>query len=283
MRFDWYSATILAQPEHLIEGVRQGMMGVVEKVENTKGVSNYENSVILSDAMGERICAVLHGGSNGAPHIRASGIYSPDVASILRKQWPGHAVSRADVAIDFDGPGCWSKLFRVCRDIADESGLKWVTVGDFRENRDELSGRSVYVGSRQSAVMVRLYEKGKEITSKLHVGEASVSLDWCRLEIEVKPQAKPVRILASEWSPNQFWGCSSWSRSLAQRAANEEVTRIMMTVRKETDERRAIRHMAFQYDKSMEAVSKELGSDEALFEYIQQVRREMKTIPRQAA
>ena len=276
MRFDWYAATIPARPEILVEGIREGVAEVVtvDRVERTKGTNNYEHADTLFDFTDQRICAVLHGGSNGAPHVRSSGHYSPTVAQVLRTRWPGHALSRADVAIDFDGPGCWPKLFRVCEDVARDRGLKWATYGDFREDRDPMSGRTVYVGSRQSAVMTRLYEKGLKELSTVRVGDPPISLDWCRLEVEVKPQQRAARVAASQWAPHQFWGCSTWSRSLLKRAIGADVERITMSIHKETDAVRAIRHMAMQYRQAMETVIADKGGDAAFMNLVRAIWRE---------
>jgi DNA relaxase NicK len=275
VRFDWYSATVRERPEVIIAGLREDLSGWVTEVERRKGSNNYEASDVGLDYFGGSIFSVLHGGPNGAPHVRASGAGSPVVADVLRRRWPQHAVSRVDVAVDFDGEGCWDKLFAVCADVARERGLKWTTYGDFREDRDVMAGRTVYIGSRQSPVMVRLYEKGKQMLPSVRVGEKLPSLNWCRLEVEVKPPQREARLAAAIRPAEQFWGCSSWSRKLLHRACGTDVERVTMTVRRETDARRAIRHLAMQYRQSIETViAEEGGDDEALMRLIREVWRE---------
>jgi DNA relaxase NicK len=271
VKFDCYSATFPVRPELLVQGISGAFPRACIRVERGKSQLRYEKADFLFDGLDELVCGVHHGGSNGPPHVRVQGFYSPDVATVLRGLWPDHSVSRADVALDFDSPGTWDTLARVCDRVAREYGLKWQTVGDFREDRDQLSGRTIYVGSRQSPVFIRLYEKGKKALSELRVGDPSPSLDWCRLELEIKPKRRPIKSAASKWQPQQFWGLSKWSKKMLHSACGVEVERIMMTARKETDARRAVKHMAVQYRPAMEAVIIEEGGDEAFMRLIRSI------------
>lgn len=278
MKFDCYSATIAVRPELLVDGILGCFPHAGLRVERGKSPLHYASADVLFDPLDRMVCGVHHGGHNGIPHVRVQGYYSSEVASVLRGLWPDHSVSRADVALDFDSPGCWDRLAAVCGVVAREGKLKWTTIGDFREDRDILSGRTIYVGSRQSPVFIRLYEKGKKALSERRVGDDAISLDWVRLEIEVKPPHRPTKLAAAKWEPNQFWGCSVHSRKLLHRATGVDVERIMMTERKETDARRAIRNMAVQYRSSMEAVIIEEGGDEAFMHFVRSIWAEQDNI-----
>jgi DNA relaxase NicK len=271
VRFDAYSATLRVHPRALVQGVIDAFPTCGIRVDRRKSALHYEAADVLLDALDEQVCSVHHGGTNGAPHVRVQGFYSPQMADVLRRLWPEHTVSRVDVAIDFDGADCWDKLASVCERVARDGGLKWTTVGDFREDRDQMAGRTIYVGSRQSPVFVRLYEKGKQMLPFHRVGDPPLSLDWCRLEVEVKPKDRAMKVAASRWQPEQFWGCSSWSRKLLHSACGVDVERITMTARKETDARRAVRNMAMQYRSAMETVIAEEGNDEAFMLFIRNI------------
>lgn len=271
MKFDAYSGTFPIRPELLVQGISDAFSTGGIRVDRRKSALHYAAADVLLDGLDEQVCSVHHGGPNGAPHVRVQGFYSSQVVDVLRGLWPSHSVSRVDVAIDFDGPGCWDKLAAVCDRIARDGGLTWNTYGDFREDRDKMKGRTIYVGSRQSPLFVRLYEKGKEMLPKHRVGDPFPSLDWCRLEVEVKPKSRPMKFAASRWRPEQFWGCSSWTRNLLHSASGVDVERIIMSARKETDARRAIKSMAGQYRSAMEAVIAEEGSDEAFMELIRSI------------
>lgn len=275
MQLDWYSATVPAYPERVIERLTVALAGTVSiaTVERRAGTVGYATEDRLLDGIGQRVCGVLHGGHNAMPHVRASGHYSPAVASALRLCFPGHSVSRADVAADFDGPDTWEKLRGACEALATERGLRWLVYGDDRPEgvRDDGQGRSAYVGSRSSAVMTRLYEKGKKEAANGWIGDQAPSLDWCRLEIEVKPPNREARAVAATLEPAAFWGCSPWTRELLSRVLGLDVMRVSMTVRKETDARRSLRHMALQYRAAMEAlISEEGGDDAALMRFVRE-------------
>jgi DNA relaxase NicK len=271
VRFDAYSATFRVHPALLVQRISDAFPLAGVHVDRRKSALHYDAADVLLDCFDEQVCSVHHGGSNGAPHVRVQGFYSPQVVDVLRSSCGDHSVSRVDVAIDFDGPECWNMLAAVCGRVARDSGLKWTTIGDFREDRDELAGRTIYVGSRQSPCFVRLYEKGKQMLPLHRVGDPPLSLDWCRLEIEVKPPNRVMKFAASTWRPEQFWGCSSWSKKLLHSACDVDVERITMTARKETDARRAIRNMAMQYRSAMEAVIIEEGGDEAFMALLHKI------------
>ena len=275
MKFDCYSATFPVRPDLLVEGILSGFPDAGLRVERGKSALRYAAADLLFDPMDQMVCGVHHGGQNGNPHVRVQGWYSPKVVGVVRGLWPDHSVSRADVALDFDSPGCWDRIAAVCDLVAREGKLKWSTVGDFREDRDVLSGRTIYVGSRQSPVYIRVYEKGKQMLAQHRVGDAAISLDWVRVEIEVKPPHRPFKLAAASWEPPAFWGCSVHSRKLLHRVSGVEVERIMMTERKETDARRAVRNMLKQYRGSMEAVIVEVGGDAAFMRFARSIWAEL--------
>jgi hypothetical protein len=130
--------------------------------------------------------------------------------------------------------------------------------------------------ARQSRVLVRCYEKGKQLLAQRRVGEATPSLDHCRLEVEVKPPNKAAKMLGSKLSPVEFLGCSAGSCEILSRASALDVERVCMTAPKESDPRRAIRHMEVQYRLSMETViAEEMGDDSGLFRFIRGVWKGM--------
>lgn len=269
MRFDWYGATVQAFPEAVLGVLRSDLSQVYLREDRRSGRNNYKWADTFLDPFGDEVCALLHGGSNPYPHVQARGEHSPIVSDVLRRAYPGyHRVTRADCAIDFDGPGCWDRLFALLQAFASEMGLKWRTIGDFRLDRDPSSGRTAYVGSRESTVTVRLYEKG--LKENQEAGEAVYSSDWCRLEVEVKPPKLEGRLKLAKLSPLELWGCSLWSCKLLSRVNGLDVERTTMSVRKEPDHVRAIKHMLLQYGPALRLLYADLGSDEALGSFIRQ-------------
>ena len=277
MRFDYYSASVPRIPEVVFDALKTGLSDVVSDIQQEpKGMLNYERAHSFLSPSGERVCMLLSGGSNGAPHIRASGMYSERVAGLIRASWRDHRVSRLDVAEDFDGPGTWHRLESLCLNVARGAGLKVTQYGDFRKDRDESSGRTWYFGSRQSLAMVRLYEKGKQMDAKARYGEPPVSPDWCRLELELKPQNRDAKERAARLEPSQCWGVSHWTRKLSQRVLAADVERVRMTMERETDDVRALRHMIEQYGAVMDRVASQMGGEDALQDFMQRMRRSLR-------
>lgn len=272
-RFDYYSATVPASAASALDLMAKNLPFRGMKIDQQKGMNSFKHAEVISDGRGERICAILHGGVNPLPHVTASGVYSPDVAQAIRTAWPEHTVSRLDVAVDFDGKGAWEKLYRVCDDAARSSRLKWATLGDFRPDGDSRDGRTVYVGSRQSPVMVRLYEKGKQLASSVQMPGEMPSLDWVRLEIEVKPPNRAAKMRAASLSPEQSWGCAPWARDILRSATGTGVERVNMQIKRLTDEERAFFHMARQYRSVIEGMIRKEGSPEAVMRLMQDVWR----------
>lgn len=267
MRFDAYATTLQIVPEKLVDQLLENLPYSGLNLTREKGKNNYQHADVITDGMGEKVCMVLHGGNGGKPHLRAQGVYSPDIATICRSLWPGHSVTRADVAIDFDGEDAFLKLHRLLDGQAARRGLKVDMKGDWRPNRDPLAGRTFYLGARSSVMFMRLYEKGLHERSKYQNSDQVISLDWTRLEIEVKPQSPEARFRASRLQPADFWGVSAWSRDILRLAMGLDVERVNMNLRPESEDETALKHMIRQYRSALMRESARNGESEMqLFE-----------------
>lgn len=264
MRFDAYNSTTGVSPEKVLSAMLENIPYEGVNPTREKGQLGYEFADIITDGMNQKIVTVLHGGNGGKTHVRAQGVYSPDVATIMRGIFPDHLPSRVDVAVDFDGTDAFQKLYRICFRKGRERGLKLKKVSDPRHKgeRDPLSGTTLYVGSRQSVAMVRCYEKGKEMLSKNPDLEHQVSLDLSRLEIEVKPQNEPARRQAAKMAPEDFWGVSTWSRDILREAMGLDVERVNMNLRPESEDETALKHMIRQYRSALMRESARAGITE---------------------
>lgn len=107
--------------------------------------------------------------------LRQAGYSQVDILSDAVSM--GANFTRIDYAVDlFDTGGkpedvleCW----RCDQVMTVAKALSQVT----KENRKGLTGATVYVGSRQSERLIRVYDKGKQAKTKL---------DWIRVELEAK-------------------------------------------------------------------------------------------------
>lgn len=262
MRFDSYCVTLPIVPEKLVDDLLEQLPYSGLDLIREKGKNNYQHADVIKDGRGETVCMVLHGGNGGKPHLRSQGVYSPDIATIVRGFWPDHPVTRADVAIDFDGQDAFRKLHAMLDGQAERRGLKVDMVGDWRTNRDPLSGRTYYLGSRTSTVFMRLYEKGLQQLAKYKNSDQPVSVDWTRLEIEVKPQNPKSRYRAAHLQPVEFWGVTTWSRDILRMACSLDVERVNMNLKRESEALTASKHMVSQYRQTLMRASAESGETE---------------------
>lgn len=251
MRFDHYSATIHADLDEVLEALQAGGSASVRRSRGMYGFA--ESAEIVVD--GTTVARVLHGGKNPRPHVLGQGSTSAPLADLLRRRFPDrHAVSRMDAAEDFDGPGTWSRLYEPLLALALDRGLAIDQAGDWHRGRD---GRTFYVGSPRSAVRVRLYEKGLE--QRVKGLDPAASADWCRLEIQVRPEGES-RWIAAAGSPEDAYGYSEWTRDLAARVLGLDVARVHVKDERPRDDERALRAVAAQYAAVFQREAERLGS-----------------------
>ncbi len=239
-RFDWYRATVPAHPQLILEAVRKladGPLGV----EEGKGRFNYHHALTVTSGS-DRVATILHGGSNGHPNVEASGERAPALAALLRAMGP-HRVTRCDVAIDLYGHQAFADTEQLAMVIAKDTGLQ---VRKVASPLDRTAGETVYIGSRKSALFVRIYEKGK--ADRRVYGDVGVDAlePWVRCELEVKPQ-KDMKALAASMEPEAFWGCSEWTARLAQEAFAMSPDPIPFHPRRTASDDRAFAFMCAQY------------------------------------
>lgn len=253
MRFDWYQATVRDDERTVLDVLSAGLGGEVKRA---KGMHGYERGYVI-EAGGSSVARVLAGGRNGWPNVAASGDDTDAFVPIVRGAWPGeHRVTRMDASEDFDGPGTWARLYGEAIALADDRKLRIDQAGDW--HRREF-GRTLYLGSRKSAVLARLYEKGKQLKELAIDGGADISADLCRLELQVRPE-KLARERAAVAAPEEAWGYADWSKELARRVFALDVERVHIRERREPDLERALHYMVKQYGSKMEQLMKREGT-----------------------
>lgn len=263
MRFDWYSATVPAGPDDVLGAMLSAWD--LSSVKEIRPKHGYERGAQIH--RGDRVLATAWwGGPNGSDvHAWASGSDCPAFADLVRSEWPEHRVSRADVCEDYTAPGAWDVLSGMAITVADEYRLKLDTRGDWVRNAP---GRTLYLGSRKSVATCRVYEKGVQMAAE---GLPGADTDWVRVELEVKPQKRPAKLLAARMLPVEFWGASRWSLGLVEMLGAEHVQRIKLgTVYEAADVDRARAALVRQYGKHLIAWAESLGDEGPL---ISEIRR----------
>lgn len=258
MRFDYYQAGIEARPHDVVDHL--GGSFDMSDVVPVRAMNGYEQAVSVQ--RGEHKLATISWGGNTGERVlvKGTGEDSPDIANVIRAKWPRHRVVRADVCEDYDEEGAFSVLSGMALNVADQHRIKVEHRGDW--HRAE-AGRTLYLGSRQSPMYMRLYEKGKQLQGE---GLDSASPDHVRVEFEVKAKRDNVRLWMAQMQPADFLGGSVWSYQIAGMLLESSVSRLegLGTIRRPTDRDRALRALVRQYGRHLEAVKSEQGSWEAV-------------------
>ena len=260
--FDAYCASVYAHHDTVVDCLFRALSEAGEGVSLEDGppIRFYTGNTLLLDENGRRLAQVRFGG-NPHPFVEAKGWQSPAVAQALRDTFE-HSPSRIDSAFDRAAPGLFEQLVALAQDFEQRFGIRLDWAGAAVSNPDR--GTTVYLGSRKSAVFVRIYQKGLKLAEEMGlVGEAIPDSlrHWVRIELEFKPQKKRAKEIASGLSPLGLWGVSPWTRQFAMEALSIEAERVTVTERRESDHQRALRFMAQQYRGHLEQLLRECGGD----------------------
>lgn len=238
-QFDWYQASIPAPPQVVVDTLASSFDDFHDVKHLDRGGSGYTESAMLRDREGDTIALVRYGG-NQHPNVQTSSFRAIAGSAAIRKHWPDHRVSRLDVACDFDGPEVYTEITTACRGIADvhrlSSGREFVP-------DDPEAGRTYYLGSAASNVMLRAYEKGREQRAK---GVADAPIDWTRVELQVRPQ-KAAKTTLATMQPEAAWGVARWTQDVGMLMLSKEAERILIDPRIESDAERTMGHVVHQY------------------------------------
>lgn len=264
--FDWYQCSVSADAPSVLP-VLLGYYGAATRPcrpqpPYLKAVELVPLGTKKNDATVVPYCSVHFGGYNERTLLRASSDNADDFSELVRKWWPEHRVSRVDVAMDFqEGPDFFNNMAEWLIDYAKNASkpLKITYAGDWANG---LEGRTLYIGSRKSAVFIRLYEKGFE---QLQKGNAEAPIDWVRFEAEIKPQNKAAKIRAASVPAREFFGSSALLRDFSALLGDQYEPLKMGTIRKMVDFDRTFSHMCYQYGALFEDLLEQCQGDPVRF------------------
>lgn len=250
MRFDYYTASIDTKADAVL-GFLESSYDLSE-VQATTPRNGYERAYKL--VRGDRVLStVMFGGKGVGERVWASatGENASEFADLIRSEFRGHNLLRADVAIDYCESGAWDSLYQHAVETADRHRLKVEHRGDYHRGID---GRTVYIGSRKSSAFQRTYEKGKQTGG---------NPDHVRVELELKPQNPKAKLVYSYASPEQMLLATRWTQDYYR--VLEGLTGIRPappgTIRKKSDDDRALEFMARQYGNVLRRKLEEMGGD----------------------
>ena len=256
-QFDWYQATVQATPEALIAELVANLPPSIERT-NGHGFNSFKARADLHQD-GEVFASVMHGGVNPHPNVKATAEHSPALAAVLRNRWPdAHRISRVDVAVDGRGDGLFDEAVRLMSAVGKSHRLKGEKI--IPDDLDD--GSTYYLGARSSPVRMRCYEKGKQLFKETGDPVWRNFFDWTRFELQVRPQ-KGFKSVAAKLEPEQFWGCSQWTRDLASGILDLQPEAVTMKPTRIADHERAMRALTAQYGPTIMRQVQKLGSWDA--------------------
>lgn len=271
LKFDWYSATVphSGDPMEVAERL-SSLLNTQIRVPDRKRIAQYQDAYDLID-----LDAWFEGRSddidglqgfvcyNGVtanmkhPHVRSTGREADGFAKAVKKAFPDHKVSRVDVCFDVTGPGLFEEVHAIMDGLYE---TKHIARRSFGFAAPE-NGRSFYLGSKNSPVQVRCYEKGLKWRSE---GFHDVDPHHVRVEIQVKPLTAQ-KALFGRLDPFQIWGAARWSRDLLQLICGlnpATVKREPPTLQRSP--RQKLEMLMEQYKRTIDEGSADLSDDEIL-------------------
>lgn len=198
---------------------------------------------------------VHYGGTNGdqfGPNVCATSSLAPTIANLLRSNQIPHAVSRADVRLDFLGD------FEACRlkmiERLNAAGMQASDNGACPESIKQ-TGRTVYGGSKSSLYRPTLYQKG------LQLGDGHPA-DYLRLEHRFMPSKAAEKRQLANLTPTEIVGLRPVARDLSHSLAGLAVRAYKLD--RAPKARTPYDWMLAQYRKVFMEQLEDLGSPEAV-------------------
>jgi hypothetical protein len=260
MKFDWYAATICDTPENVRGYLLNNLGGEFEHLPH--GKNGYSQGFKINDSdNGDILATCFYGGNNGAyPFAFSTSENSIEFAEVLRACYPDkHLVTRADICEDFTQAGGFDLMVNMILPLARKSGLTVSCVGDWL---DPLSpaGRTLYIGSKKSQAMLRIYEKGKhQASSLLSTAELPDGfLDWFRVEFQMKP-VNDNRIFASKATPDEILGTSKWVKTVSEACLGIDVPIVKTDSWRHSDVEKTYYWLLSQYGNFFASQADKLG------------------------
>lgn len=257
--FDWYQATVREPVDDVLEALLA--RSDRQQVRHVRGVQGYGTTTKLMDDSGQLgEVEVWHGGRHAYPHVRFTSDAAPGHAAILREAFPDHTVSRIDVKEDFDAEGTFDRVLPSLLEAAKRHRVKVDAKGDHYLTK---RGRTLQLGSRSSAVLLRVYDKAEQMRAKLAhdpVRLLTVPEHLTRFEVEVKPSDSMARQACARLEPAAFMGASACVRDAWAAFGGEPVAELRVTrAWRPSEDERVRAYLIDAYGPALSRWAEELG------------------------
>lgn len=185
LRWDWYQATLTGIDDPTTVLTVLGFIAPEAVWESARGLYGYATSWDLT-GLPTGSLKVFADGTEGV-HVQASGAIAHRVVPLIRRHWPVHTVSRADIAFDVIELGSFDRLYTRVHDLARSNPRGKVSTSTAGDWLDRESGRTFYAGGTSSRVRVVVYEKNLEQLAK--DPGCGAPDGWTRVEWRLRPSS----------------------------------------------------------------------------------------------
>lgn len=212
VHLDWLSATTSMDPG-LIAG-RLRAVGASDVHVATPHTRGYPAACDVVNGYGDAICCIESGAAHGRNLVVASGSQPNARIRQVLSTVDDCLATRVDSAIDIEGD--WDYYADLAQQAACTARRGCPAIRSI--NRIESpTGRTLYLGSPRSAIVVRVYEKSREQWSR---GNSNFPAGIIRLELQWRP-AGSNRKVGMTVRPSQMWGVSPWTADIAHSILDE--------------------------------------------------------------
>lgn len=246
-KFDWYQTTVRTgnpQESGLVDAILRAYPFTDYAPCTGQNGYSFGGQFVRGSSV---VCRLSWGGQPGV-NVTATSDNAPALSEALKDLRIAHSPTRIDTAIDWEEEGLFDSLAGGLIGFAQGRRLAIMQVGDWVRGE----GRTLYIGSKDSAVRLVLYEKGYE-------QGCTHRPDWVRLEARIRPKGD-ARALAMTFDPMDVFACGWLTDALdAIKFEHGLSKRAIGTIWRKSDTERARAALLKQYGAILSAWAVDSG------------------------
>lgn len=254
--FDWYSFTPEISRDSFLDLVLSDFAG--SYLVTGRGRMGYSSSDLIYSVSGSVLATVLHNSGSDC-HVVSTGA-TADIFGRWVRGRVKHLVSRIDIALDYlEGDFQHMRQLFLAAAVANNVKSRYIGPPAETEATDS-SGRTIYLGSRSSVGMFRIYEKGRQLKCPDHP-------NWVRVEYEFKPKNRKAREYYSTCSVQDIASSTRISTAVYQLLAVEVGASPCRAGQHPIDPEfeKTVRHLKKQYSRTLQRIAHDLDFDPEAF------------------
>lgn len=255
-RFDWYESTHDDSDEGLMASQLAAALG--GRVVEGKGRNGYAVSYAIVRSDDELVRVFGRSARFGECHLVTTSESCDEVVPLIRRLWPNHRVSRADVSVDFAAD--FEQLDARSVAFVEARGVS------HRLMTNSDGGATRYLGAKSSENAVRVYKKSEQLRAQ-HPDRASTIPDGIvRVELVNRPGKRGVKERAAHMEPDDFWGFGQWTKAFAAELLGLDAERVPTHFRRPSDYARALHFLGQQYGPMLQRRAADVGIEQLIGE-----------------